>query len=365
MPGGTRVLSYPDTHANPYFRLYYGALGPYGVTVEYSSTMSHRLLDERRGSFDVLHFHWGLELIWRRRRRWRSVLGVASWARFLHRAKRAGIRVVWTAHEMRPVEGARRLDTLGYALCARAADLCIAHSQHVSDRLARRFRVPRSRIVVLPIGTYFGVVPPARGRQVADAELGLTGDTRLLACFGGLRPRKGVEVAMGAVGELGERYRLVVAGQPAVASLEPWALSLERLARGLPNVTLRLDRLEDQALADLIGASDCVLLPYLDILGSSALSLSLALGRGVVASDLPYFREVLALEPEAGVLARPGDPHDVARAIKEFFARPTASRHAAARRLGERLAWEKIIEPVGAWFAAQAHAPGTGSCRRS
>ena len=102
-----------------------------------------------------------------------------------------------------------------------------------------------------------------------------------------------------------------------------------------------------------------MLLPYLQIFGSSALSLCLALGRGVVASDLPYFREVLAMEPQAGVLAKPGDPAALARAIEEFFSGPPSPpspmRHEAARRLGERLAWDKIIGPIGEWFATKGH----------
>jgi glycosyltransferase involved in cell wall biosynthesis len=116
---------------------------------------------------------------------------------------------------------------------------------------------------------------------------------------------------------------------------------------------MRLERLQDHVLATLLGAADCVLLPYLQIFGSSAFSLCLALGRGVVASDLPYFREVLSLEPMAGVLAKAGDPAALAHAIEEFFSEPTAERHEAARRLGQKLAWDKIIPPVGEWFATE------------
>jgi glycosyltransferase involved in cell wall biosynthesis len=140
---------------------------------------------------------------------------------------------------------------------------------------------------------------------------------------------------------------------------EAWVRDLERSCRAIPNVRVRIERLPEQALAALLGAADCVLLPYLQIFGSSALSLSLALGRGVVASDLPYFREVLALEPKAGVLAKPGDPAALARAIEEYFSEPAAVRHEAARRLGQKLAWDKIIAPIGEWFATKGQVPVT------
>jgi glycosyltransferase involved in cell wall biosynthesis len=100
-----------------------------------------------------------------------------------------------------------------------------------------------------------------------------------------------------------------------------------------------------------------VLLPYLEIFASSTLSLALAMGRGVVASDLPYFREVLSLDPDAGVLTTPGDPEALARAVQEFFAKPVEVRHEAARRLGTRLTWDKLIAPVAEWYTSNGVSP--------
>jgi len=37
----------------------------------------------------------------------------------------------------------------------------------------------------------------------------------------------------------------------------------------------------------------------------------------VVASDLPWFRSTLALEPDAGLLCRPGDPADLTPELRE------------------------------------------------
>ena len=348
-----RVVSYPDDDRNPYFAQFYRALEPYGVTVTYTDTINDRILRKPELPVDVLHFHWGLEHIWRWRKqgRIREALGLVGWARSLRLARRRGLRVVWTAHELAPAEDGRWFDVLGYALCARAADLCICHSSHLRRLLRRRFGVSARKLVSIPIGTSFDTIPAPAGRAAAGVEFGVSASSRLLVCFGDLRPRKGIEIAVRAIGLLGDRYELVVAGSAAASIHEAWLRDLERSCRATPNVRLRIERLSEQALATLLGAADCVLLPYLHIFASSALSLSLALGRGVVASDLPYFREVLALEPKAGVLAEPGDPAALARAIEEFFSEPAAVRHEAARRLGQKLAWDKIIAPVGEWFA--------------
>jgi len=351
-----RVVSYPDDDRNPYFAQFYWALEPYGVTVAYTNSIDDRILRERERPFDVLHFHWGLEHIWRWRKqgRVREFLSLVGWARFLRLARRKGVRIVWTAHELAPAEEGRWFDVLGYAMCAHAADLCICHSSHVRRLLKRRFGVSARNLVSIPIGTNYDTIPAPAGRAAASSEFGVSASSRLLVCFGDLRPRKGIEIAVRAVERLGNLYELVVAGSAPASIHQAWVRDLERSCRATPNIKVRIERLPAQVLATLLGAADCVLLPYLQIFGSSALSLSLALGRGVVASDLPYFREVLALEPKAGVLAKPGDPAALAHAIEEFFSEPTAVRHEAAQRLGQKLSWDRIIAPVGEWFATTA-----------
>src|SRR5262245_57621059 len=105
-----------------------------------------------------------------------------------------------------------------------------------------------------------------------------------------------------------------------------------------------------QRLADFIHAADSVLMPYRNITGSSALLASLSLGRGVIASDLAFFREIPAPEPKAGVLFIPSDARDIARAIDVFFSVPAESRHAAARRIANRYDWDPVIRPVSDWL---------------
>jgi beta-1,4-mannosyltransferase len=353
-----RVLSFPDKHRNPYFRLFYDALAPYGVSVTYTNRISDMLGWRGEPPFDVLHLHWSIEKLWRngrtRTERWACAW---RWWRFLRAIRRAGIRIVWTAHEVFPPEGGGWLDIVGYALCGMQSDLCICHSNFSRRLVGRRCFVPRSHTITIPIGTYSGVVPPPDQRAATNERFGLSPHSRLLVCFGDLRPRKGIEIAIRAASLLGSPYELVVAGDAPSSALKPFAASLRERFPSRGNVRVCIERLDDQTLANLIGAADCVLLPYLEIFASSTLSLSLALGRAVVASDLPYFREVLALEPDAGVLARPGDPESLASSVVEFFSKPTEVRHEAARRLGARLTWDRVIPPVGRWFVANTKPP--------
>jgi beta-1,4-mannosyltransferase len=347
---GMRVLSFPDAD-HPYFRLFYEALQPYGVRVAYIGRVDDAMLEGAGRNFDAIHFHWGIEKIWRWRRARSPVwvaIGLAGWQQFLRQARRAGVRIIWTAHELGPPrgDGGTWLDRLGYAMCARAADLCICHARCCQDVLVRSYRVDPTRILVIPHGTFYGIFPPPQRRAATLNSFGIPLDRRVLLCFGDLRPRKGIAIAIAAADALGPPYHLIVAGSAPNDQALRWLRSIPEMARNVPHVTLHLERLSDQELADLIHAADCVLLPYTDIFVSGALAACLALGRAVVASDLPYFREVLANEPDAGVLAAAGSPQALVSSVEQFFRLPLEQRNTAAGRLGDRLAWPKIIRPL-------------------
>jgi glycosyltransferase involved in cell wall biosynthesis len=203
----------------------------------------------------------------------------------------------------------------------------------------------RERTVVMRHGNYDGVFPAPRPRAETLGSLGLDPVRPTLVAVGGLRRYKGFDVALAAMEHLGPEFQLVLAGwenriEPGIGE------ALQKLADGRANVRLLLRQIGDDELADLYGAADCVLLPYRWITGSGALLTALTLGRGVVCSDLPFFRNELADEPSAGVLVQPGDAAALASGVKEFFASDVPARHAAARRLADRLAWPEVVKPV-------------------
>jgi len=104
----------------------------------------------------------------------------------------------------------------------------------------------------------------------------------------------------------------------------------------------------DQAFADFHAVSDVILLPYLRITGSSALLAALGFGRGVIVSDLPFFKEILEPEPEAGMLFKSGDRDSFLAAIKAYLQVPSGRRSEAALRLSKHYSWDRCIEPVAA-----------------
>jgi glycosyltransferase involved in cell wall biosynthesis len=341
-----RIASLPWYHPdNQYLRLYYGALEPFGFRLIPGLQINDRYLLDNHQTFDVIHVHWSHEELWRVRGKTvvGRIHGLLGLCRFYALAARLGKSMIWTAHDLQQLERTLWVDRVGNALLSRLADLCICHSEHARAELIRRYWGRPDTCIVMPHGNYDGVYPAPKPRTETLTKLGLVPAKRTLLACGLIRQYKGFDLAIDLMAELGDEYQLIVGGILADRDV---ADDLARRAAPLPNVKLLLRTLTSQEMADFHEAADCVLFPYRRITGSGALLTTLTLARGFVASDLPYFREYLGKQPEAGVLCAPDDLSALARAVARYFEVPAEARHAAARRIADRLRWADVIRPV-------------------
>lgn len=349
-----RVFHWPkDLTKSPYLELFYGALEPHGVRTDAGFMLSPRWLLRHTAPGDVVHFHWA-EWLWNPNRE-PPARALAKLAAFLLLAGRRGVLRAWTVHNLEPHEGGGWADRAGTRLLATLSDLVICHSEGVAEHVRRRYR-PRGRVVVMPHGSYTGWFPPPRPRADVLGELGLDPEVPVLACVGYVRDYKGLDVAAAAAARLGADAQLLVAGEPhARFDIDGLRAEMDRL----PRAALVERRLSEQEVADLVSASDVVLLPYRKITGSGALLTAWSLGRAAVASDLPYFREAVPASSDAGFLFKPGDPAALAEAVRRALAVPAERRGAAAAELTREYAWERVVGPVAETMTAWArrHAP--------
>ena len=154
----------------------------------------------------------------------------------------------------------------------------------------------------------------------------------VVSCIGRLREYKGLDLACATAEHLAGRVQTVIGGLPHPGFDVRF---LREAAASTPGLRLIERTLTDAEVADVTGASDAVLLPYREITGSAALLMALGMGRGVVASDLPYFREILGGEPDAGVVVPSREPAVVGRArprLSEEAGRGPPARSASPRR---------------------------------
>ncbi len=293
---------------------------------------------------DALWFNAGLTMFGRSRAA--NFLGLCLPAL----ARRAGLRVVVTLHE---VFEAARLRSLGLPngrftqAGAQAATHLLLGADAVGVTLRRYADLLHQRygarnVHHLPIGAYtrVGLAPRPADAPPNDCLF-----------FTSLAPHRGLEALLPAFQAARARYpeaTLTIAGSEH-PRFPGYSEQARADARGLPGVRWLGPRGEAEVHA-LFAQTRVVVVPYLATTGaSSVLSRAAALGRPVIASDLPDLR---ATAEEVGlrvVWTPPGDAAALARALVELLDYP--ARQAELARHNAEVMRALSLEVTSARYA--------------
>lgn len=273
---------------------------------------------------------------------WSCFMAPMTW--HLARAlRRRGLRAVFLCHNVLDHEeaGWRRAlarRTLG------AGSAFVLQSESERRRLLALLPGARTAVYPHPVFTQFpppSAVPPRR----AALEL---------LFFGFVRPYKGLDVLVEAMGLLGdEDVALTVAG-------EWWIHDPQLLARlrAFPGVEVLPRYVGPEEAAGLFTRADAVVLPYRDATGTGVAPLAYRYGRPVIATRVGGLPEVID-DGVSGFLVPPADPPALAAAIRKFAAgsRPAAAGIAATAR---RMSWDGLADAVLALDPGGQTANATG-----
>jgi glycosyltransferase involved in cell wall biosynthesis len=190
----------------------------------------------------------------------------------------------------------------------------IVHTGRCREHLLR-VGIAKDRVHWIPAGI---PVLPAAGEL--PGELRDFMDENTVSIPGYVSPNKGYDVAIEALARLPERVRLVIAGGTRVPteSAVMEALQAEIDRRGLLDRVAITGFLDEPALAAVLARSRLVLAPHREATGSYSITLPLAAGRAVVASDLACFREIRE-EGACLTLVPPGDAGALAQEIHRLI----------------------------------------------
>jgi glycosyltransferase involved in cell wall biosynthesis len=282
---------------------------------------------------DVLHVQFLPMLTW--------ILPFDLWFVFLCRAR--GIKIVLTVHDLLPHDTGHAHK----ATCLRqylSVDWIICHSEHIRKRLSAEFLLSPSKISVIPHGPFFYDLVQAGAETAPKSVRGPEGAVCVL-WQGIIHPYKGVDLLLEAwqkVEALGGDHRLVVAGTGSVEILQQ--IRKQVVALKLRNVVLELHFISTLELVQLYRQADIVVYPYRAITTSGGLATGLALGKTIVASDLPVFRELLTNRQNA-LLVDVRSPDELANALLELAGnrelRESLARNVEAMSFGEQ-SWISI-----------------------
>src|SRR5258708_9612666 len=123
---------------------------------------------------------------------------------------------------------------------------------------------------------------------------------------------------------------------------------------GLKPAKLHLRFISTEELVALYRAADIVVYPYRAITTSGALATGLALGKTIVASDLPVFRELLA-DRQNALLVDPNNSTELAAALIKLSAdshlRSQLAANVLAMHFGDE-SWLSIADRTKNFYAA-------------
>lgn len=273
--------------------------------------------------------------------RWHPFFAPAL-ASVARRLRRAGVRVVWMVHNVRPHEGGAALALfplvrLGYA----REDICLTHSAsqaRVLEEIGVRGVI---RTIAHPAPARAPEYDAARARR--ELELPVEGSVFLF--FGYVRAYKGVDVLLDALARLPREdasWCAVVAGEWYIDR----AAAEGRLARdGLDQRVRLLDRfLPEDEVGRLFAAASIVVLPYRSGTQSGVVPQAWAHGRPVITTRVGSVADTV-VEGETGLVVAPEDPAALAAALGQvldgasFSPQAIAQSHAAA-------SWEPLVAAV-------------------
>lgn len=334
----------PYDGAEPYQRLFKGALESAGIAVEgFPQRRALPIRAVRAAQLDVLHMDWPDSFFIGRN-------ALTAWAKGLVFRRRLAalppVKLVWTVHNLISHDARNRGREEKYLqFLLDHCDGLMVHSDAARAHVAAAYALPDRLLVrVIPHGHFIDEYPNEVDRAGARRRLGLSRAGRVALFFGYLRPYKGLDALIRAFGSVaGPDDTLVIAGRahPGVSVPELTGLAKQCCPTA---ATVRIhDRyVPTQDVQLYFNASDLVVLPFRRILNSGSLLLAMSFARCVVAPRMGSIPEVACPEGYFGY-----DPHDaegLADVLREAMDRDDLPRRGrAAREFARRnYAWKDI-----------------------
>ena len=240
--------------------------------------------------------------------------------------KLCGKKVVLTAHNVnKNKRDANDSPTKRLTLKVqyKLVDHIFVHTVAMKRELRKDFGVREQAITVIP----FGINKVARHTDISPAEakqrLSIGGQEKAILFFGRIVPYKGLECLLSAFKEVLARdpgYRLIIAGEP-MKGCEKYYRQIGQTVKDSEirdRIVHRFEFIPDEQAELYFKAADVIVLPYKNIYQSGVLFLAYGFGTPVIAADIGSFSEDI-IEGRTGLLYRPGDVSDLARAIEAYF----------------------------------------------
>jgi Glycosyltransferase len=224
------------------------------------------------------------------------------------------------------------------------------HTERMRSELVSDFRIPKSKVSIIPFGINNTVPNTALSTEEAKQETGVSSGDKALLFFGNIAPYKGLEYLISAFSALLSKdrsYRLMIVGRPK-GSENYWMRIQQAIAdSGIRDrIIQRIEYIPDELTELYFKAADVLILPYAHVFQSGVLFLGYSFGLPAIAADVGTLTEEI-VEGETGFVFKPRDSVDLARKIdkyfnSELFGNLETRRTQIRKYANERYSWDKV-----------------------
>ena len=224
------------------------------------------------------------------------------------------------------------------------------HTERMRSELVSDFRIPKSKVSVIPFGINNTVPNTALSTEEAKQQTGVNSGDKALLFFGNIAPYKGLEYLISAFSALLSKdrsYRLIIVGRPK-GSEDYWKQIQQAIAHSRihDRIIQRIEYIPDELTELYFKATDVLILPYTHVFQSGVLFLAYSFGLPAIAADVGTLREEI-IEGETGFVFKPRDSVDLARKIdkyfnSELFGNLETRRLEIKKYAKERYSWNKV-----------------------
>lgn len=342
-----KVAMMPDFRAgNPYQSMLATALEQVGVSVTFPSGYRRILPIWRavsQASVDVLHLHWLSPYLKGRNTFWAAIYA-AKFCFDLCLVRLNQVKIIWTIHNQISHEAQfPRIERFVQNFVGRLAAGLIVHSESARQTMIDTgldFKAKPLRII--PHGHYAGSYSEPVPLRQARQTFGWDAEQIVFLYFGMVRPYKNLEgliEAWRSLPMLAKRANLVIVGE---ATDPAYRQHIQKLAEGVPGLSLQLRHIPDREVHLYFSASNVVVLPFKKTLTSGSLLLAMSFGKPIVAPRLNIITEILR---NADDLLYDCTSEEGLRTALELAASPATDLVSLSRRVTDscvEFSWDRI-----------------------
>lgn len=217
----------------------------------------------------------------------------------------AGIRLVYTAHNILPHESSR-IDRFLKYIVYKSSHGIIVHSDFIKRALLDAFRLAPEKVHVVPHGNFDHYLPESPlSRKDAREELGLEPGDQVLLFFGYIRAYKGLDLLLEAfdiAASKNKRLKLVIAGMPHTKDLEKSSRAYIERSEAKDRIIFHARFIPHEAIKYYFVGADLVVLPYKHIYHSGIIHLAYSYGKAVLATNVGDFSETIVQDKSGYVV---------------------------------------------------------------